>query len=144
MNLDFLKEKNDFIDSFKILIDSILEGIIIYDENRYCIRVNSVAPKLLGYTAEEMIGIRGDITSIYIDNEGSTINVEGKKEEDTKYSKAIVNINKDTVIQNKTNDKLYNINDLELGMTVEVIFNEGVMESDPVKGTAKVIKFINE
>ena len=53
-------------------------------------------------------------------------------------------INKDTVIQNKTNDKLYNINDLELGMTVEVIFNEGVMESDPVKGTAKVIKFINE
>lgn len=30
-------------------------------------------------SAEEMIGIRGDITSIYIDNEGSTINVEGKK-----------------------------------------------------------------
>ena len=91
-----------------------------------------------------MIGIRGDITSIYIDNEGSTINVEGKKDEDTKYSKAILNINKDTVIQNKTNDKLYNINDLELGMTVEVIFNEGAMESDPVKGTAKVIKVINE
>ena len=91
-------------------------------------------------SAEEMIGIRGDITSIYIDNEGSTINVEEKKEEDTKYSKAIVNINKDTVIQNKT----YNINDLELGMTVEVIFNEGVMESDPVQGTAKVIKVINE
>ena len=36
-------------------------------------------------SAEEMIGIRGDITSIYIDNEGSTINVEEKKEEDTKY-----------------------------------------------------------
>ena len=29
-------------------------------------------------------------------------------------------------------------------MTVEVIFNEGVMESDPVQGTAKVIKVINE
>ena len=86
-------------------------------------------------SAEEMIGIRGDITSIYIDNEGSTINVEGKKDEDTKYSKAILNINKDTVIQNKTNDK---------GMTVEVIFNKGVMESDPVQGTAKVIKVINE
>lgn len=95
-------------------------------------------------SAEEMIGIRGDITSIYIDNEGSTINVDGKKEEDTQYSKAIVNINKDTVIQNKTNDKLYNINDLELGMTVEVIFNKGAMESDPVQGTAKVIKVINE
>ena len=56
LELQILKEKNDFIDSFKILIDSILEGIIIYDENRYCIRVNGVAPKLLGYTAEEMIG----------------------------------------------------------------------------------------
>ena len=44
----------------------------------------------------------------------------------------------------KNDDKLYNINDLELGMTVEVIFNEGVMESDPVQGTAKVIKVINE
>ena len=41
-------------------------------------------------------------------------------------------------------NKLYNINDLELGMTVEVIFNKGVMESDPVQGTAKVIKVINE
>ena len=32
-------------------------------------------------SAEEMIGIRGDITSIYIDNEGSTINVEEKKDD---------------------------------------------------------------
>ena len=95
-------------------------------------------------SAEEIIGIRGDITSIYIDNEGSTIKVDGKKEADTQYSKAIVNITKGTVIQNKTNDKIYNINDLELGMTVEVIFNEGAMESDPVKGTANVIKVINE
>ena len=91
-------------------------------------------------SAEEMIGIRGDITSIYIDNEGSTINVEEKKEEDTKYSKAIVNINKDTVIQNKTNDKLYNINDLELGMTVEVIFNEGVMKVIQYKEQLRLLK----
>ena len=56
LELQILKEKNDFIDSFKILIDSILEGIIIYDENKYCIKVNGVAPKLLGYTQEEMIG----------------------------------------------------------------------------------------
>lgn len=51
-----LKEKDDFNNSFKILIDSTIEGLIIYDENKYCIRVNAVAPKLLGYTAEEMIG----------------------------------------------------------------------------------------
>lgn len=56
LEIQILKEKNDFIDSFKILIDSILEGIIIYDENKYCIKVNGVAPKLLGYTQEEMTG----------------------------------------------------------------------------------------
>ena len=95
-------------------------------------------------SAKEIIDIRGDIISIYIDNEGSTINIDGKKDEDRQYSKAIVNINKDTVIQNKANDKLYNINDLELGMTVEVIFNESVVENDIAKGTAKVIKIINE
>lgn len=54
-----LKEKDDFINSFKILIDSTLEGLIIYDENKYCIRVNAVAPKLLGYTEDEMIGKHG-------------------------------------------------------------------------------------
>ena len=54
-----LKEKDDFINSFKILIDSTLEGLIIYDENKYCIRVNAVAPKLLGYTEDEMIGRHG-------------------------------------------------------------------------------------
>lgn len=51
-----LEEKNSFLDSFKILIDSILEGVIIYDENKFCIRVNGVAPKLLGYTIDEMVG----------------------------------------------------------------------------------------
>lgn len=51
-----LKEKDDFNNSFKILIDSTIEGLIIYDENKYCIRVNAIAPKLLGYTPEEMIG----------------------------------------------------------------------------------------
>ena len=54
--MQLLKEKNDFIDSFEILINSTIEGLIIYDENKYCIKTNSVAPKLLGYTKEEMIG----------------------------------------------------------------------------------------
>jgi len=94
--------------------------------------------------AKEIIGIRGDIVSIYLDNKGCTININGEKEADTKYSRAIVNITKDTIIQNKASDKLYNINDLELGMTVEVTFNESVVENDIAKGTAKVIKIINE
>lgn len=95
-------------------------------------------------SAKEMIDIRGDIKSIYRDNKGSTINIEGKKEDDTKYLKAIVNIDKNTVIKNKSNEKIYNINDLELGMTVEVIFNNSNVENDIVKGNAKIIKVINE
>ena len=39
-----------------ILINSTIEGLIIYDENKYCIKTNSVAPKLFGYSKEEMIG----------------------------------------------------------------------------------------
>ena len=53
---EVLKEKDDFINTFEILIDSTIEGLIICDENKYCIKVNAVAPKLLGYTSEEMIG----------------------------------------------------------------------------------------
>mgnify|MGYP000154887137 FL=1 len=56
LELQLLKEKNDFIDSFEILINSTIEGLIIYDENKYCIKTNSVAPKLFGYSKEEMIG----------------------------------------------------------------------------------------
>lgn len=95
-------------------------------------------------SAKEIIGIRGDISSIYIDNERCTIKVDGKKEDDTQYSKASVDINKDTVIENKSNDKTYNVKDLELGMTVEIIFNNSSVENDIVKGSAKVIKIINE
>lgn len=95
-------------------------------------------------SAEDKIDIRGNITSIYIDEQVSTIKVDIEKDKATKYSKAIVNINKDTVIQNKYNNKTYNIKDLELGMTVEVIFNETVIEDNLVKGVAKFITVINE
>ena len=95
-------------------------------------------------SAEDTTSIRGNITSIYIDDQDSTIKLDVEKDKDIKYSKAVVNINKGTVIQNKANDKLYNINDFKLGMTVEVIFNESVKEDDLIKGTAKVITIINE
>ena len=50
-----IKEKDEFIETFKTIIDSTLEGIIIYDENKKCIQVNKIATKLLGFTQEEMI-----------------------------------------------------------------------------------------
>lgn len=51
-----IKEKDTFIKSFKTIIDSTIEGIIVYDENKKCLQVNAVAPKLLGYKKSEMIG----------------------------------------------------------------------------------------
>ena len=50
-----LKEKDEFIETFKIIIDSTLEAIIIYDEDKKCSQVNKVATKLLGFTEEEML-----------------------------------------------------------------------------------------
>ncbi|MBY0540905.1 MAG: EAL domain-containing protein [Arcobacteraceae bacterium] len=55
LEAQILKEKDEFIETFKIIIDSTLEGIIIYDENQKCIQVNKIATKLLGFTEEEMI-----------------------------------------------------------------------------------------
>ncbi|CAM3966399.1 putative bifunctional diguanylate cyclase/phosphodiesterase [Arcobacter cloacae] len=50
-----LKEKDDFIETFKTIIDSTLEGIIIYDENKRCIQVNKVVLNLFGYEEDEML-----------------------------------------------------------------------------------------
>ncbi|PUE63556.1 sensor domain-containing protein [Arcobacter caeni] len=54
LEAQILKEKDEFIETFKTIIDSTLEGIIIYDENKKCIQVNKVATKLLGFSEEEM------------------------------------------------------------------------------------------
>ena len=53
---EILKEKDNAIDLFETIIDSTIEGLIIYNDNNHCIRVNGVATKLFGYTREEMIG----------------------------------------------------------------------------------------
>lgn len=55
LEAQILKEKDEFIETFKTIIDSTLEGIIIYDENKKCIQVNKVATKLLGFSEEEML-----------------------------------------------------------------------------------------
>ena len=51
------EERRASLEAFEILTNSTIEGLIIYDENKCCIRVNSVAPQILGYTADEMIGM---------------------------------------------------------------------------------------
>ncbi len=56
LEADILKEKDSSIHSFETVIDSTIEGIIIYNDDKHCIRVNGVAPGLFGYKQEEMIG----------------------------------------------------------------------------------------
>jgi len=51
-----IEEKNSALAAFEILLDSTIEGLIINDENKICKRVNKVAPNLLGYSPEEMLG----------------------------------------------------------------------------------------
>lgn len=51
------EERRASLEAFEILTNATIEGLIIYDENKRCIRVNQVAPQIFGYSAEEMIGM---------------------------------------------------------------------------------------
>ncbi len=51
------QERKESLEAFEILTNATIEGLIIYDENKRCIRVNQVAPQIFGYRAEEMIGM---------------------------------------------------------------------------------------
>jgi len=55
---ELLEEKNNAIASFEALLDATIEGIFIFDKQRQCKLVNQVASRLLGYSKEEMIGMR--------------------------------------------------------------------------------------
>ncbi|MGE4473616.1 MAG: diguanylate cyclase, partial [Sulfuricurvum sp.] len=52
---EILNERDESIRSFEALSNSTIEGLIIYDENKRSIRVNTVAPDLFGYSADEML-----------------------------------------------------------------------------------------
>ncbi len=90
------------------------------------------------------IGIRGEITSIEIGEDGATLLVEGKKEEDTIYDKASVRIDSNTTIQKKDSNDKIEISDIEIGDIVEIIFTGAVAESYPVQGKAKIVRLIEE
>ena len=72
-------------------------------------------------SADEKISIRGNITSIYIDKDNPYIRVEGNKDKDTEYDKAVVNITKDTVINiyPEEKDEQYSV---ELNIVNEKLF----------------------
>lgn len=51
-----LKSTKNSVNLFKIFIDSTIEGLIISDEDGFCIDTNKVSPLLFGYEYGEMVG----------------------------------------------------------------------------------------
>ena len=94
----------------------------------------------LNYTVSA-IGIRGEVTNITENQESLTILVEGVIDADTEYDKASVAIDGSTVIESADGSAL-EAGDISLGDTVEIVFDGAVAESDPVQGTAKIVRIL--
>ena len=95
--------------------------------------------------SNQIIGIRGEIKEVYLDEENSlvlTFLIEGEIEDDTRYDSASVTVNNSTDIYR--GEEKATIEDLEEGITVEVVFEFAVAESYPVQGTAKKIKILDD
>ncbi len=56
LELKILEQKTKNIETFEALSNSTIEGLIIYNEDKKCIKTNSIAPELFGYDKKEMIG----------------------------------------------------------------------------------------
>jgi hypothetical protein len=83
--------------------------------------------------------IRGQIINIYISvGKVTGILIEGKKEADTVYAKAIVGINNETHIYINTGGNFTDTDasHLEKGQTVEALFTGPIQTSDPVQASA--------
>lgn len=83
--------------------------------------------------------IRGTITSLTIhEDQTASIFVKGVKEADTKYEEAFVSINSKTKIFIQSIDEIRSGDqkDLEIGVTVEVLFVGAIATSYPVQATA--------
>lgn len=55
LEAQLIQQRDNAITSFQTLIDSTIEGLIIYNEHHQCIYVNHVSPLLFGYPEEEML-----------------------------------------------------------------------------------------
>lgn len=53
---NYNKKLCNAIKSFEILVESALEGIIIFDESMHCIMANQATSDIYGYTKEELLG----------------------------------------------------------------------------------------
>ncbi|MFZ5973867.1 MAG: DUF3221 domain-containing protein [Bacillota bacterium] len=95
-------------------------------------------------TSTVIVGIRGKITSRTQTDKALTILVEGEITADTVYDKASVRVTDKTVIQKDALSRAFEMSDLTVGTTVEVIFEGPVAESYPVQGTAGVVRILSQ
>lgn len=101
---------------------------------------------LVGCQKKENIDIRGEIVSIDLsdDNKVASILVQGELEEDTKHDNASIKVDDSTTIyQGNTKNKV-SLDELQVGMIVEAVFDGPVAESYPVQAKAKTVRIIEQ
>jgi hypothetical protein len=94
-----------------------------------------LVPKL----SQQNPSIRGDIQEIFT-TKGSVsgLYVEGIKEKDTSYDRALVGIDEKTKIFRKQGNEYLNAagSDLQVGQIVEILFSDPIQTSNPVQANA--------
>jgi Protein of unknown function (DUF3221) len=103
------------------------------------------------FAADEKISIRGTPASVNPAGDDAkktgvlgTILIEGRKDKDTEFDKALVKVTKATKIYKQVGKELkeMSFDDLRPGMKMEVHFTGAVAESSPVQATAGKIVVI--
>ena len=89
-----------------------------------------------------VLGIRGQVTDITAGEDKIVIHVEGMVEDDTMYDKASVTVDADTAVA-ADDGTLFDMGDIAMGDTVEVVFRGVVAESYPVQGKARSVTVIH-
>jgi hypothetical protein len=93
--------------------------------------------------------VRGEITSFepYVEGESDGgMRIDGAAEPDTVYARAVATFNEDTDVFRREGDEEVeaSLDDLALGIVVEVTFTGPIAESDPVVGTASKIVILED
>ncbi|MDU2687452.1 DUF3221 domain-containing protein [Paeniclostridium sordellii] len=137
--------KNQFITLLTIGLISV-SGVLIFANNKSSIAKNdlNLNKENVDLSKVKDIAIRGLIKSISVDQEVTSIKVEGNLEKDTRYDIANVLVDKDTIINKGNSNSNLKISDLKIGQKIEVVFQGPEGRSYPVTANAYSINIINE
>ncbi|CEP89250.1 Uncharacterised protein [[Clostridium] sordellii] len=123
-----------------------VSGVLIFANNKSSISKNDLDSNKENVDLSKVkdIAIRGLIKSISVDQEVTSIKVEGNLEKDTRYDIANVLVDKDTIINKGDSNSNLKISDLKIGQKIEVVFQGPEGRSYPVTANAYSINIINE